>query len=528
MGPAPLAEHQAARPPAVAARRISKRFGGVQALHEVSIVVQRGEVHGLLGENGSGKSTLVNILAGYHAPQPGGELEIDGHTVDLPLRPAEAGDRGLAFVHQDLGLIPSLSVTENVRIAELAAASSPFISWARERRLAQAVLDQLGLEVDAAAIVADLPLVQRAQVAIARAVGELPARGTGEPGGLLVLDEAAAYLPRSERHHLFGLVREVAAAGTAVLFVSHDLDEALAITDRITVLREGRNAATVKTGDVDVGRLIELIVGVAPGSAPASPIDPAPSATAVGATVTGLSGAVVRDVSFAIGAGEVVGLTGLVGSGFDEIPYLVYGALPARDGRLALGTAFDLAEMSPERAIAAGIALVPGDRARDGGVASLSVGANVTLPVLGRYASRRGLDRRGMDRSAAALLARHDVRPADPAVLLGALSGGNQQKALLAKWIAAGPRLLLLDEPTRGVDVGARARIAATLAALTRDGVATLCASSDHHELALLCHRVLVFGEGTIRSELAGAELTPARIAERSQAAARAAPSTFR
>ena len=337
MGRAPLAEHQAATPPAVAARRISKRFGGVQALDEVSIVVQRGEVHGLLGENGSGKSTLVNVLAGYHAPQPGGELEIDGRTVDLPLRPAQVGERGLAFVHQDLGLIPSLSVTENVRIAELAAASSPFISWARERRLAQAVLDQLGLEIDPAAIVADLPLVQRAQVAIARAVGELTARGTGESGGLLVLDEAAAYLPRSERHHLFALVREIAAAGTAVLFVSHDLDEALAITDRITVLREGRNVATVDTRDVDAGRLIELIVGVAPGSAAAAPTIPAPSATAVGATITGLSGAVVRDVSFAIGAGEVVGLTGLVGSGFEEIPYLVYGALPARGGRLALG-----------------------------------------------------------------------------------------------------------------------------------------------------------------------------------------------
>ena len=515
-------------PPAVAARGISKRFGGVQALDEVSIVVQRGEVHGLLGENGSGKSTLVNVLAGYYAPEPGGELEVGGRTVDLPLRPAEVGERGLAFVHQDLGLIPSLSVTENVRIVELARASSPLISWPRERRLAQAVLDQLGLELHTAAIVGDLPLVQRAQVAIARAVGQLTARGTGESGGLLVLDEAAAYLPPSERHHLFALVREIAAAGTAVLLVSHDLDEALAITDRITVLREGRNVATVDPREVDASRLVELIVGVAPGSAAAAPTVPAPRAGAVGARITGLAGPVVRDVSFAIGAGEVVGLTGLVGSGFEEIPYLLYGALPARGGRLALGRVFDLADMSPARAIAAGIALVPGDRARDGGVASLSVGANVSLPVLGRYASRHRLDRGEMDRDAAALLARHDVRPADPAVLFGEFSGGNQQKALLAKWIHTGPRLLLLDEPTRGVDVGARARIAATLAALARDGVATLCASSDHHELARLCHRVLVFGEGTVCSELAGVELTPARIAGASQAAVRAAPGMAR
>jgi ribose transport system ATP-binding protein len=323
-----------------------------------------------------------------------------------------------------------------------------------------------------------------------------------------------------ERHHLFTLVREIASSGTAVLFVSHDLDEALAITDRITVLREGHNVATLETRDADAGRLIELIVGARPESLSAAAATPSP--TAVGATVTGLSGSVVGDVSFAIGAGELLGLTGLPGSGFDEIPYLLYGALRARAGRLALGRSFELAEMTPARALAAGIALVPGDRARDGGVASLSVGANLTLPVLHRYASHHRLDRRRMNRDAAALLARHEVRPADPSAPLGELSGGNQQKALLAKWIAAGPRLLLLHEPTRGLDVGARARISDTLEALGRDGVAALCASSDYHELGLLCQRVLVFGDGTVRGELAGDELTSARIAERCQDAARA------
>jgi ribose transport system ATP-binding protein len=522
VGRAPLAALVNVTPPAVAARRLSKRFGGVEALHELTIVVQRGEVHGLLGENGSGKSTLVNVLAGYHAPQPGGELEIDGLAVELPLRPDQSRACGLAFVHQDLGLIPSLSVTENIRIARLAAASTPFISWAGQRRAAKAALERLGIEVDPTATVAELSLVQRAQIAIARAVEELAAHTAEESGGVLVLDEPTAYLPQVERHHLFALVREVASAGTAVLFVSHDLDETLAVTDRITVLRDGRNVAVLDTRDADAGRLLELIVGVSPGSTAAEATTTAPRRTAVGATITGLSGPVLRDVSFAIGAGEVLGLTGLAGSGFDEIPYLLYGALRARGGRLVLGRSFELADMSPARALAAGIALVPGDRARDGGISSLSVGANVTLPVLDRYASRHRLDRPKMDHDAAALLTRHDVRPADPAVLLGELSGGNQQKALLAKWIDTGPRLLLLDEPTRGVDVGARARIKATLAALARDGVATLCASSDHRELGSLCHRVLVFGDGSVHSELAGVELTPARIAERCQAAARA------
>jgi len=232
-----LGGQRAAPSPALAARGISKRFANVRALDGVSIVLAAGEVHGLLGQNGSGKSTLVKVLAGYHAPDPGGQLDVGERPVGLPLQPGQAAALGLSFVHQDLGLIPSLSVVENLRLQELASSRRLFISWRSERRRARATLARLGIDVDPAAPVAGLQPVDRARVAIARALEGLAASGAS---GVLVLDEATAYLPRNERRDLVALIREVAAAGAGVLFVSHDLDEALAVADRITVLRDGR------------------------------------------------------------------------------------------------------------------------------------------------------------------------------------------------------------------------------------------------------------------------------------------------
>lgn len=519
MGRQRLGGGRLATPPVVSARRISKRFAGVRALDDAGITVLPGEVHGLLGPNGSGKSTLVKVLAGYHAPDSGGALEVAGQAVALPLQPARAAELGMSFVHQDLGLIPSLSVAENLRLTDLATSRRWFISWPAERRRAQAILGRFGIAVDPAARVADLRPVQRAQVAIARAVEGLTTHA-GNGGRLLVLDEPAAYLPRHERDDLLALVRDVAAAGAGVLFVTHDLHAALAVAHRVTVLRDGRNAGTVEAAGADVDGLVKLIVGGALAALDAPPALPGGHAAA---TVAGLSGAIAHDVSFAVREHEIVGLTGLAGSGFEEVPYLLYGAGRCRTGRLMFGRMHDLRGMTPDRALRAGIALLPGDRLHDGGVHSLSVGANVTLPVLARYAPRHRLERRRMRRDAGALLTRQAVRPPDPDVLLGALSGGNQQQALLAKWIGAGPRLLLLDEPTRGVDVAARMRIAAALRTLSGEGVAIVCASGDYEELSRLCDRVLVFGAGRVASELAGEDVTETRIAERCQAAARPA-----
>jgi ribose transport system ATP-binding protein len=491
--------------PALEARHISKSFGGTRALDGARIAVLRGEVHGLLGENGSGKSTLIRILAGYHAPDPGAELALGGREVPLPLRAGQAEALGLRFVHQDLGLIPSLSVVENLRLHELASGGARHVSWRRERERALETFARFGFALDPGAAVDDLSQLERAQLAIVRAVDDAP--------GVLVLDEPTAFLPRSEREQLFGLVRGIAGAGGSVLLVSHDLGEVRENADRVTVLRDGRNAGTVAARSVEPGELVRLVIGrrLEPLGEPRR----GRSRDGRSIRVEGLSGEVVRDVSIELQGGESVGLTGLAGSGFEEVPYLLFGALPCSAGWLTLAGEHDLTSMTPERALGAGMALLPGDRARDGAVGSLPVAENVTLHVLDLYAAAAGLDRRRLLRDATELLERHRVTPADPRAPFETLSGGNQQKALLAKWLRTGPPLLLLDEPARGVDVAARREIGAALGELAGRGAAVLCASGDAELLAETCDRVLIFAGGAVAGQLAGDEVTKERIAER-------------
>jgi len=495
-------------PLALAARHLSKRFGGTLALDAAGISLQRGEIHGLLGENGSGKSTLIKVLAGYHAPEPGGELEVNGRGVALPLGTGEPRALGLRFVHQDLGLIPSLSVLENLRLEELAAARGARIAWRAERRRASETFARFEVDLEPRATVAELRPADRALLAIVRAVEAMPQRG------VLVLDEPTAFLPTQQRERLFALIRRVAGQGSSVLVVSHDLAEVRGLADRITVLRDGRNAGTVIAGEVETSALVELVVGrvLAPAAARA------PANSPSGVSVSGLSGEVVRNVSIDLGRGEVLGITGLPGSGFDELPYLLFGARRADGGRLVLDEELDLTAQTPHRALASGIALLPADRSRDGAVGALSVGENIMLPVLDRYTEGGRLDRGRMRSDTAELLGAQDVRPAAPELTFEALSGGNQQKALLAKWLHTRPKLLLLDEPTRGVDVGAREGITAALRELADRGVAVLCASGDHDQLAQLCDRVIVLSGGRVADELTGAELSEERIAERCHA----------
>jgi ribose transport system ATP-binding protein len=496
------------RLPALVARGISKSFGGTWALREVGLTVQAGEVHGLLGENGSGKSTLIRILAGYHAPDSGGELEVGGRPVRLPLRPGEPRRLGLSFVHQDLGLIPSLSALENLRLGELAAGRGLRISWSRERRRAHEVFSRYGLELDPRTRVADLDPVERALLAIVRAAEEIRTSG-----GLLVLDEPTAFLPRSETEHLLSLVREIAASGDSVLFVSHDLEEVESVTDQVTVLRDGRSVGTRPTREVATEDLVELIVGRRLEAR--HPRRRALREERPAVSVVGLSGEAVRRLSFGLGRGEVLGLTGLAGSGFEEVLPLLFGARPAAGGRLVLaGASHDVTKLTPDGALRAGIALVPADRHRDGGVGSLSVADNVTLPVVERYAARGRLRRARLLEDATALLATFDVRPPEPSLLYRALSGGNQQKALIAKWLSTRPQLLLLDEPTRGVDVGARLQIFSLIRDSARAGASVLCASSDYEQLSEICDRVLVFSGGDVVSRLVGEDLAKERIAE--------------
>ena len=385
--------------PVVEIRNLSKTFGGVHALDDVSLTVLPGEVHGLLGENGSGKSTLIKVLAGFHQPDSA-QISVGGKPCKPPISPKS---EGLSFVHQDLGLMRDLTVLENLRMLDFAASGSWRINWRGERRRARETFARYDLVLDPDALVDDITETDRALLAIVRATEEIRAVVGAGRRGLLILDEPTVFLPREGVDRLFAIVREVAARDASVLFVSHDLDEVREITDRVTVLRDGRNHGTVVTRDASEGQLVEMIIG-----RKLSELEHDRAETAAGrevaAKVSGLRGRRVHDIDFTIHQGEVLGVTGLMGSGFDEIPYLLFGARACSAGEMSVeGATYDLPSITPKRALAADIALIPADRQRDGSVGSLPVGENVMLQVLDEYRPM-ALQRRTMRDNASELM----------------------------------------------------------------------------------------------------------------------------
>lgn len=496
-------------------RNLSKTFAGARALKDVALEVKRGEVHGLLGHNGSGKSTLVKVLAGYHAPDTGAYLSLHGRVLSFPLPVGAFRSFGISFVHQNLGLASSLSVLENLRVAQTTARGRPFISWRHEEEEGRAALRRFGIDIDIRARVADLSFGDRALVAIVRAYEEINA---GEihrfNPGLLVLDEPTPFLPRESVDRLFSLVRKVTAAGASVIFISHDIDEVLEITNRATVLRDGAVIGTLETQHASRDDIVEMIVGHKIERAGA--LSGKTAQFRRRACITGLQDHRLAPLDFTIGAGEIVGITGLIGSGFERVASLLFGAVPARTGVLKLDNrTIDLANQTPRKAVSSGIALLPADRAHASGVGGLTIAENMMLPDLGRYFRKGRLDRRALMLRARALSREYEVRPAIPSLKLSALSGGNAQKVLLAKWLNRQPGLLLLDEPTQGVDVGSREQVYSAIRKAADAGAAVLCASSDHEQLADLCDRVLIFAHGRLQSEIRGAELTKSVIAAR-------------
>jgi ribose transport system ATP-binding protein len=508
-GPAP-----AATPPVLSVKDIAKTFGGARALAGVSFDVRPGEVHGLLGKNGSGKSTLVKILAGFHAPDPGGRMAFNGEDVAMPLRPGDFRRLGMSFVHQNLSLVPSLTVLENLRFAELATAKVPYIDWRAERRLASEALDRFGLDLDPGERVDRLSAVDKALLAIVRAFEEirLATAETGRPG-LVLLDEPTPFLPQEGVARLFELIRGIVATGSSVIFISHDIDEVREITDRATVLRDGAVAGRVVTQDTSHGDFVELIVGERLARLEGSR-HAARRTFKSRAMVRGVSGKGLTATDIEVGEGEILGLTGLIGSGYEELPYLVFGARKADGGAVSLGAGeVSLAGMNPARALDMGMALLPGDRNGASGIGSLPVFDNMFLPDMERF-FQGGFMRFGrLRREAKTLGETYQVRPNDPDMVLSALSGGNAQKVLLARWMNRVPALLLLDEPTQGVDVGTRAMIFDALRRAAGQGMSIICASSDAEQLAEICDRVLIFARGRVVRELTGEELTRTGIA---------------
>jgi len=483
---------------------VSKTFGSVRALEEVDLDVEGGEVRALVGRNGSGKSTLIKILCGYHAPSPGARCEIRGEEVALPLTPRAARRQGLAFVHQDLALINELRVIDNLFAGGFRRVRLGRISWRQERRRAREILASTGISAGPDERVGSLSQVDRALLAIARAVTAV------ESEGVLVLDEPSGALPGEDVDRLILSVREIARRGVAVVYVTHRLEEVFRLADTVTVLRDGRLVATRPVAQLSEAALVELILGEeALGSL--SPSIPAGRGVALSATK--LDGHVVKGLDLNVHTGEIVGVTGLNGAGHSEVPYLLFGASKAAAGSVttAAGTQGP-GELTPARSIRQGIILLPGDRQRHSGVQERPVLENVSLPVLARYFRRFWLRAQEERRSVLALLRDFSVSPADYSLQLRQLSGGNQQKALMAKWMQLNPNVVLLHELTQGVDVGAKREILRRVGAAAAQGASVVVASAEVDELANLCHRILVMADGRVVAEIAGGPGSAAEI----------------
>jgi ribose transport system ATP-binding protein len=502
---------------ALSAEGISKTFGGRGVLHEAAIRVRQGEALGLVGQNGSGKSTLIKILSGVYSPDDGGRVTVLGQDLPLPVPPGESARHGMAFVHQDLGLFEQGSLLENLRIGRYETGFGWQIRWRSEREACRVALERVGIDASPDTPLRELGQIDRALVAIARAVDQAMA---ASGGGVLVLDEPTSYLPRAGVERLFTAVRELRDSGFGIVFVSHRIDEVLALCDTVTVLRDGRIVGSLDAASATEDDVVSRMLG---RSLEDFYPEPGEAGGEVVLAARGVTGPGIDGLDFDVRSGEIYGVTGLLGMGQERLLYLLSGATRA-SGVLELdGERIPLERMTTRRARLAGIALLPADRLRASGVQAATAQENVTLATLGRHV-RRGRINHGLERAAAlALMKDYGVQPLEPGRILRTFSGGNQQKTLLAKWLTAEPRVLLLHEPTQGVDVGAKQQIFKQIRAAAAAGVAAVIATTEYEDLAGICDRVLVLREGRRATELAGASLTHDRLLEECYRSERAA-----
>lgn len=486
---------------------ISKTFAGTRALKNVSATFPAGSITALLGQNGSGKSTLIKILAGFYHPDSGaGQISIDNEELSLPVDPAKAHAAGIRFLHQDLGLVEELSIADNFAFINgyTTGLGSKINKKVMTERVKQA-LDRLDVHVDPWTKVADLTPTTRTMVAIARAFAE----GTTDSRlRVLILDEPTAALPAHEVETVFAALRRVRDSGCSVIFVSHRIDEVLQICDQLVILRDGDLIAQRSMAGLQPEELVSLIVGKS--VVRTYP----PRRTAPGKVIIStnkLSGPRLENVDIAIKAGEVVGVTGLLGCGRSELARILSGGQASKGGTIQMdGQPINI--RSPQDAVRAGITHVPQERRRDGCIPSMSVRENLALSRIGEFL-KGGRMRRDLEAKMAADVIRDfDIRPSNPEALMSGLSGGNQQKAIVGKWVRIQPRVLILDEPTQGVDIGAKHEIGQIVRDLADDGVAVLVGSSDFDELVPLCDRVLVLDRGRIVADVPSKDLSEERL----------------
>ena len=473
------------------AKNVHKVFSGIEVLHGVDLEVPAGARHAVVGENGAGKSTLMKIICGILEPEAG-EIEVFGEALPRGLRAAQRA--GLALVHQELSLVPTLSIAENCALGHLPARNG-IVSWSAVREAGRRAMSLVGLDLDTDTIVEELSFAERQLVEIGRALMATPR--------ILVLDEPTSALSPEETSRLFRLLTDLNRDhGTTIIFISHRVVELYSLCDSATVLRDGNvvacfsNLAAVSQGDLVmsmVGRQLDLRSRRTP--VPADKLGP------VVLEASGLSGPGVKDFGLTIRAGEVVGLGGMMGSGRTELARLVVGLARPSGGTLAIdGKQVRIRSMKDARSL--GIAYVPEDRQKEGLALVLSTGVNAVTPSIGALSPAGIIRRRRSRQLAARVLEENDVRPRGENVITGRLSGGNQQKLVLGKWLPTNPRLLILDEPTRGVDVQARSQIHQRIDALARQGTAILLISSELPELLTVSDRIVVMCEGRLMGQV--------------------------
>jgi ribose transport system ATP-binding protein len=478
---------------------LSKTFAGTRALSGATLEIRPGEVHALVGQNGSGKSTLIKTLAGYHAPDAGATAELGGEPFALghDVPPA------LRFVHQDLGLVMELNAMDNLALrGGFARGRGGRVRWREQARETRRVLARFGVELDIHRPLAQATPVERTVVAIAAAL-----QGWHGGEGVLVLDEPTAVLPHDEVERLFAMVREVQRAGTSVLYVSHRLDEIFELADRVTVLRAGHVITTETVADVDPRGLASLMVGEDVDPDYRAPVAARPDAPVV-LELRDVHGRWLRGVDLDVHRGEILGIGGLAGAGVLELPYVIAGCAPgAARGRLRMPHRseqwHDIADARRME-----IPLVPADRAREAVIAEFGVGENLSLSVLGRLGRRGRLGLREEQALVARWTERLGVVAAGPDAPISTLSGGNQQKVVVARCLVRDPELLILCEPTAGVDIGTRIAIYDLIAQLSREGLTVVVSSSDAGDLLAMCTRVVALRHGRVAAELGSDGLT--------------------
>jgi ABC-type sugar transport system ATPase subunit len=478
---------------------LSKTFGATRALRDVSIDIRAGEIHALMGQNGSGKSTLIKSLAGYHHPdsEPRAHAELDGEAFNIGYEVPE----GLRFVHQDLGLVLELSAQDNLALhGGFAKGFGGRVLWHEQEKETRRLLERFGVDIDIHQPLAAATPVERTVVAIAAAL-----QGWHGGGGLLVLDEPTAVLPHDEVERLFAVVQEVRKGGTAILYVSHRMDEIFTIADRVTILRGGRHVATEDIAALTPRSLAGLMVG--------EDVDPeyrarvaAKSGAPVVLELRDVAGKWLRGVDLTVHEGEILGIAGLAGAGVLELPYVITGHAPRGDkvtGKLRTPLAGEQwREVSNLEDI--NIALVPADRQREGVIFEFGVNENLTLSILGRLGRKGKLALREERRRVEEWTRRLEIKTETPNSLISTLSGGNQQKVVVARCLASEPRILVLCEPTAGVDIGTRVAIYDLIARLSKEGLTVIVSSSDEGDLLAMCTRIVVLRNGRVAGEFDG------------------------